>query len=171
MLLRTLKPLFGCLAVFGVFGVGVWGFDRSQITAWIGASDLVVQFEISDISTGRPIANARIMVRDEGSSYDGADEDRKAPFGLETNGDGVATRILRNNTRIGQVSRLRFTDSRFVYTPSWKVQVSADGYKASEWIYLPEEYSGKTESDGPGQDRLVVRLTLEKSLATGARPR
>ena len=162
MLRRCLISVFLCLAIFSVFGGVIWLIDRSSTLVWVGATDLSVEFFIADARTGEPISNARINIINEGGFYDGADEDHKAPFDIQTNMDGIATRLLRNQRCIGSESRLRFSDTYRVYRPVWNLRVFANGYETSERINIWSEYPCKMERVGVGKDKMIVRIELNK---------
>jgi hypothetical protein len=117
---RRLLSVLVCFACFAAFGIAVWVIDRSQTDKWVGCADLSVEFAVTDADSGQPIPNARINIHCEGGFYDEVEADHKAPFDLLTNGEGIATRLLRNSRVIGSVSRLRFTDTyRIYHTPQF----------------------------------------------------
>jgi hypothetical protein len=161
MFRRKVLPVFLCLAIFSALGFVVFLIDRKLKIAWVGFGDLTIEFVITDPNSGKPIADSRISVRATGGFYDEFDEDYKAPFILRADANGVATRLLHNNRRIGWQSPLRFTDAYSFYTPSWNFQVSAEGYETSDLFFL-SEYPQIKERNGDDGDRLIVRIELRK---------
>jgi hypothetical protein len=140
----------------------LWGFDRSQMMHWVGVTNLRIEFVVMNADSGQPIPDARIKVKSHGGFYDGGHEG-EGPFELVTDAAGTVSRQLTNNRCIGSVSALKFTDTHHVYMPHWGVQVFAPGYRPSAWVNLAEEYHGQVERQGPENNRLVVRIPMQKA--------
>jgi hypothetical protein len=155
---------WGCWA--GLLGLGpifllVWWYDRSEVSSWIGHTDLEVQLTVTDASSCRPIPGARIEVESWGTMEEGDDEQRK--FELHTDMHGVALKACGKARCSGESSRLRFTNSFSVYRPWWYFRVYADGYEPSDRVDL--HLSGnlwKAERTGGGRSRLFVDVSLQR---------
>jgi hypothetical protein len=145
-----------------MIGLLALGLDRSQMVDWIGAADLRIEFIVTDADSGRPIPETRINIVSQGGWYDGAETDCDRPFELRTNGDGIATRLVRNARTTGMTSTLRITNTYRIWIPNWKLRAIAEGYTTSEWIELWQSYPDKAER-GQKLNRLEVRIALHKA--------
>jgi hypothetical protein len=41
----------------------LWAYDRTQLIYWVGSTDLTIEFVMTDIATGSPIAGAVVEVQ------------------------------------------------------------------------------------------------------------
>ena len=158
------KHLRTCTIVFVSFalvGLTIVALDRSTTLYWVGSTNLEVEFVVVDSESSQPIPGARIRIHSEGGLHDGGNQIED--FELVTDAMGSARRSCLNNRCHGGESGLRFRDFRSVHLPHWPgIRVAAHGYVVSDTIDLVEDYWGKTCHDGPGKDRLVVRVPLKK---------
>ena len=144
----------------GAILLGILGYDRSLVIDWVGATDLEIEFAVTDLGTSQPIEGARIAVLSEGGFYR---EHEEKEFTLVTDQAGRARRVCHENMCTGVGSRLGFTDTYHVYLPEWLFQVSATGYEPRELVELHvPEYSRRVQRIGPGRAKLVVELSLRK---------
>src|SRR5262245_46450819 len=97
-------------------------YDRAQMYAWVGQTDLEVEFVVTDAGSGNPIPGARVEVKSEGGLY--AERD-KQEFALVADADGKARKVCRDSMCFGKVSGLRFTDTYSVHLPYWRFRVVA----------------------------------------------
>jgi hypothetical protein len=141
----------------------VWGCDRATIVAWVGTTDLMIEFEVVDAQSGDPVPGARVEVQSQGGFYEERD---KREFVLLADADGVARKECHKSMCYGTESGLRFTDTFAVHLPWWRYRVIAAGYHASEWADLDlPEFQRAVQRAGPGQHKLVVRVSLSKKHA------
>ena len=163
MFRRLLLAPLVVLVIFGVLGVAVWLVDRSGGIDEIGGTNLDVEFLVTDADSGQAIPNAEIHIRcDYGCWYDGADGDLNKLLTLKTDAVGAAHRQCRNNRWTSRRSRLHFTNYYAVWIPGWNFQVLADGFDPSRSVDMAEEYRGQEKHEGPGQERLTIRVALKK---------
>jgi hypothetical protein len=141
----------------------VWGFDRVLMVAWVGNTDLEVEFVVADAAAGSPIPGARVEVQSDGGFYEERD---KQEFTLNAGADGIARKECRHSMCFGIHSGLGFTNTFFVHLPWWRFRVVAGGYESSEWADLDvPEYVRQARRVGPGRAKLVVSVALHKSQA------
>jgi hypothetical protein len=161
-----------CVACFAVCAAAAWAIDRISLLDWIGGADLSVKFIVTDADTGQPIPNARIHIRCDGGWYDEVENDLKAPFDIQTDHEGTATRLLHNARTTGMVSGLRFTNTYHIWIPIWNLQAFAEGYETSDWINLwgDDTRPPFCEADrGVEQNRLEIRISLRKAAGVAGR--
>lgn len=157
MIRRWWKWLFA----IALAGLLVWGFDRVMMIYWVGSTDLVVEFAVTQADSDRPIPGARVEVQSEGGFYEERD---KQQFALLADAGGMARKECRSSMCFGTVSGLGFTNTYRVHLPWWRFRVSAAGYRPSEWEALDvPEYGREVERVGSGKARLVVRARLQRS--------
>lgn len=112
-----------CAAVVIVF---------SPAVAWVGRTDVNVQFIVADTDSEQPIANATIYIRAESGGFC---EDREpGEFTLTTDRNGVAYHISRQCVCFG--SKGTFKDTFGIHLPNWWCRASASGYIDSKPVYL-----------------------------------
>jgi hypothetical protein len=150
------------LLVLPIIALLAWGYDRTQMIAWVGGIDLEVEFVVTEADTGRPIPSARVEVQSEGGFYEEGEEPQ--PFDLVADADGVARKECRESMCFGKQSGLLFTNTFSVHLPWWRFQVSAADYQPTEWVELDvPDYSRRVQRSGPSKARLVVPVSLLKS--------
>src|SRR5262245_191952 len=86
------RSLWGRALVLALLPLLVWGCDRASLCAWVGATDLEVEFVVTD-ATGQPVPWARIDVQSDGGFYRECDE--KA-FTLTADSAGTARRVCHH---------------------------------------------------------------------------
>jgi hypothetical protein len=151
-------PLLGA----GLLVLLVWGYDRYKRMNWIGYTDLEIEVEVTDATSGKPIPGAHIEVQSWGTMEDGDDEERK--FDLYANANGVVHQEFGKTKCSGCLSGLRFTDTFHVYRPWWYFQITAAGYEPSDPIDL--HLSGnrwKAKRTGGGRSKLFVDVSLQRA--------
>jgi hypothetical protein len=137
--------------------------DRAGIIYWVGGTNLLVEFIVSDDETGAPIKGAEIRVFSEGGLYHEANKQDEV-FTLTTDANGIARRVCEESLCFGTQSTFRLTDTYHVHLPWWRVKASAPSYAPSNaWIEIdtPENHR-VVEHAGRNSDRLIVPLTLKK---------
>src|SRR5262245_23622374 len=122
-----------CLLPLPLVALLALGFDRLQMIAWVGSTDLEVEFAIPETGTGQPVPSASVEVESDGGFYE---EREPQQFELSADADGVARKECRDSMCFGDQSGLRFTDTFVVHLPWWRFRVSAAGYQPSEWVEL-----------------------------------
>jgi hypothetical protein len=139
------------------------GYDRLQTRHWVGHTDLQVDFLVTDARTGQPVAGAKVAVHPDGGFY----RDRDEPaFVLMTGGDGAARRVCHDSMCAATQSGLRFTDTYAVHLPWWYFRVSAQGFEASDIVFLDApEFARQVRRVGPRAAELVVQVSLRKRTA------
>jgi hypothetical protein len=156
---RTIIVL--CIAASWILSAGVLLIDRSVVTKGVGFTNLDVDFVVKDEITNEPVNLARIEIISDGGFYDGA-RNVTGKMDLEADATGLANRRLRGVMFTDSESRLGITRSYHVRIPYWRVRATATGYHDGPWIDLTEQYTGKTQHEGPQFDRLTVRIPLKK---------
>jgi hypothetical protein len=139
-----------------LFLVAIFLPPRRSI-AWVGSTDLDVEFVISDADTGRPIAGAAVDIEQEEGGFC-SDKDAKQ-FRLVTGPDGTATH------RLGCMSfgiTSTWKDSFSVHLPHWTFVVSADGYRPSEPVELDQPLYERQVERRQGSARLRVPVTIKQ---------
>src|SRR5262249_17538012 len=132
----------------------VWGCDRAGTIHWVGATDLEIEFVVTDGASGQPVAGAQIDVDSRGGFYDKSAEEQ---FQLTADADGKARRVCRNAMCFGTRSGLGFTDTFVVHLPWWRFRASAPGFRTGEWQELDvPEYGRQVQRVKPGRSRLLV---------------
>ena len=153
------KTVRKVLLVAGLLGLGVLIYDAMGKIAWVGSTELMIEFVVTDADTGQPLERAELEVYDEVPA-----RGHDSFFRLTTDSDGRARQERRRMTA-GRQSNLRLLyDSRSVNIPSWRIVCAAPGYKRSEPFWLPEStHRHNVERLGPERDRLVVLIALRNS--------
>src|SRR5262249_48273690 len=147
-----MKRFWLCLAPFVVIAVAILIYDSFRI-AWVGHTDLEIEFRIMSADTGESIEGAAIAVKQDAGGF--CEDTSAREFELHTDQDGKAQRVAKSCMCFGTQSRLKFTDTYAVHLPSWRFRVSADGYRpsATQDLDVPE-YIRKTKRAAPGTARL-----------------
>jgi hypothetical protein len=131
------------VAVCGLF------FPMVQVAWWVGHTDLLIEFIVSDADTGEPIPNAKIQIHSEGGL---CEEREKEDFQLVTGSTGKVQRLCRQCMCFG--TRGWNIDTFEVHLPWWSYRVSAPGYVETV----------RTELDVQENVRRVQRLEEHSSL-------
>jgi hypothetical protein len=120
---------------------------------WVGNTDLMVEFVVTDARSGAPIHGAELT---------GLDCESLERFAVRTDERGVAHVSSRCMTS-GRSSRLTPWRNTFaVDLPLRAVRTHAPGYRATEEKHLGELCDARTvERTAPGRSRLVVQIALE----------
>lgn len=141
----------------------VWGFDRFVRSLWVGSTDLMVEFVVTDATSSGPVPGARVEVQSQGGFYA---EDFEQEFALTADAGGLASKECLRCECYGSDSGLRFTDTFAVYLPYWRYRVVAEGYESTEWANLYAlEHARQVQRTGPRHAKLIVPVTLAKSHA------
>jgi hypothetical protein len=151
------------LIVLAVLPLGVVVYDALGKIAWVGSTELTIEFAVRDANSGQPIEGADLTVYAETERYLNG---RDRTFHLKTDSDGVARYFIPEITCCGTQSNLRlFTDTRVVYTPAWTiVTTTAPGYQQPEPFDLqPSRYKRNFQRLGPRKDKLTIPIALHKS--------
>jgi hypothetical protein len=136
-------------------------YDRVELIAWVGATDLDVEFVITDADSGAPLPGARVEIHSEGGLL--AHEESKGDFVLIVDEDGVAQKARPRCMCHGDRSGLGFTNSFAIHTPWWRFRAVAAGYETPEWAWLDSiDHSRQLQRLGPGRTKLVVPISLTK---------
>jgi hypothetical protein len=158
---RPLRICVYCLGLALLIALPILLYDRGIITLGVGATNLDIRFVVTDAASGLPIPDAQIDVRSsDAGAYEGAEHDKE--FHLTTDVAGVAERRLKNVTFTSAQSRLRFTDEGHVRVPAWSVRVHAAGFQSSASFVLEEEFGKDVKHIGPGENQLVVPVSLRR---------
>ena len=148
--------------VVGMVSLGILGYDRRQGIYWVGATDLEIEFVVTDSATGQPVDAAEIAVVSEGGLYREREEKQ---FRLVTDQEGSVRRTCHHSMCFGKQSGLRFTDTYGIHLPWWSFQVCAPGYESTDWRYLePQEFEHRVQRTGSGRARLVVEVALQRAV-------
>lgn len=148
----------GAIAIF--VAIFVWLYDRSQMIAWVGGTDLEIEFVITDANSNTLIPGAQIEIHSEGGLYD---EKYKQDFVLVADSNGMARKVCHGSMCFGKTSGFGFTDSYAVHLPFWYFKVTAPGYEPSELVELDSpEYARQARETPPRRAKLVVPITLQK---------
>lgn len=141
--------------------LGVLLWDRFNMIAWVGHTDLDVEFVVADAASGEPVGGARIEVHQEVGGFCSDKEERS--FVLVADANGIARSLGRGCMCFGEQSVLRFTDTFRVHAPSWQFRVVANGFEPSEWMSLEaSEIRQRVRRTGVGKSELVVPVALHK---------
>jgi len=128
---------------------------------WVGSTDLIVEFAISEAVAGSPVQGARVEVKSEGGLYA---ENFEQVFELVTDADGAARNECLRRMCCGTTSGLGITNTYSVHLPWWRFRVVAMGYESTDWADLNvHEMQQNVRRLGPGKARLVVPVMLRKS--------
>jgi hypothetical protein len=151
-----------CVAGLTAIAVAVWLYDAAMYTAWVGHTDLQVEFVATDVVTNQPIEGAKIEIQSEGGFFR---ERNVKQFTLVTDGNGSATSICHDSMCFGTRSGFGWMrDSFAVHLPEWRADATAPGYGSSETIEIETlENRRKIERLRPGA-RLVVPISLHRSV-------
>lgn len=99
---------------------------------WVGRTDLLVQFCVTDAETGQPVSNATVGIRAEAGGFYDACAARR--FTIATDTKGIAQHLCTNCMCFG--SRSAFEDTYVVHLPDWWFHAKASGYSEAEPEYL-----------------------------------
>ena len=132
-----------------------------QDVAWVGSTDLTVEFTVTDADTGLPVEGAAIFVHDELNSRANS---MPAKPRFVTDRAGLARETFPDQMTHGHRCYLTFTDTRSVRVPYWRVWVTAPGFSETEPVLITS-YEKSVQRLGPREDRLVVPIALRKSRA------
>ena len=139
----------------------VWAIDRGHMLHWVGSADLEVEIAVVNEKTKLPIPGAEISVYSEGGLYR---ERNEGLFTLVCDNHGIARRTCHEMMTCGTESGLWFTNTWFVHSPAWCIQVRAPGFqtKKFEWI---EKYSRQPQRlrDGKAKLQVVVDMCKDPS--------
>lgn len=132
-----------------------WPFSK---IAWIGSTDLEIEFRVADASTSRPIANAIVEITSRSESQTPLHKDDPGTlFELTTDVGGIA-KTVRHCTSAGSTSI--FHDEFTAIVPEWSFRAKAVGYRSGEWKGFEPKYRAVRTQMG---SRLIVLLTLERN--------
>lgn len=130
-----------------------------QVVRWQGVKDLRVVFLVRDGDTGRPIADARLDV-----DQDGRENEGWPLFQLVTGADGTAARIVPD-CRTSGVSG-GFRNSWYICLPRWLVRASAISYARSDPLYLDTPWAHRMVERGSEEATLRINITLFRASST-----
>jgi hypothetical protein len=140
----------------------VWSYDRVMSGFWVGATDLEIEFVVTEDGSGKPIPRARIEVQSE-RGFPVENGRTREEFVLAADTDGVARKECPNTMCTGEWSGLGFTDTFGVARPHWRLRVSAPGFEPTEWENFPASEGWTTTlRTGPRTSKLVVPISLRK---------
>ena len=156
MFRRSWMALVVSAALIGLIVLLAWAYDRHVMIAWVGGSDLEIEFAVVEDGTGNPISGAVVEVQPD------ADEKEKE-FRLLTDREGTARRDCRSMVT-GTRSALGFTDTFGIDLPWWRYRAVADGFETNPWSNVrspgrPRQVQ-RLES---GKYKLVIQISLQPS--------
>lgn len=141
--------------------VGVFGFLFPTV-AWVGRTDLEIEFLITDSISGKAVSNARV---DLGSPRELPEESQPDQPSLITDDDGRARTICRNCVCSGRRNRLLQLDTFVIDLPAWQFQVIADGFEHSKRIELDvAHYVQRVVRSQKVGAKLVVPVSLHRAV-------
>lgn len=133
--------------------------DRRDGLRWVGSTDLEVQFLVTNAQTEEPIPDAVIDIDSEGGFYEGGRESKR--FQLITRPDGLVIFECPDNRCVGSESGCGWRSSRYVYPPSWRFKVTANGYAEKDWELIHDYHREGMKQLAPRRDLFLVHLRLE----------
>jgi hypothetical protein len=154
---RLLETLL-LIAILGVAGLIL--LAACWKTAWVGRTDLLIVFAVSDAGGGEPVEGATVDIRQEAGGFCG-DRTEKM-FALTAGADGGAEHLCQN-CMCGGIKSL-FTESFGIHTPQWWFRVSAPGYTSTEWVFLEDVPEARQVQRLEGFARMVVKVSLRKAV-------
>jgi hypothetical protein len=143
-----------------VLAVGI--FLPAEGIMWVGDTDLMIEFTVTDASTGLPVNDVVLLIHPDGGP---GQPDEEKDFTLRTGQDGIARRMCHAMCFGTHMRWCRITtkDTFLVHVPWWEVQASAPGYEPREKLYLgAEEFHHKVERLPGDKARLVVPVELHR---------
>jgi len=158
---RKLGIVLLCLFVLGILCLLLLPpFHRIH---WVGSKDLEITFVVTDAEDGLPLADAKVKILDEETSF--CSNRGKAPFDLVTGPDGTATHLCEHAMCFGTEgwSLTGRIDTFAIHLPGWMVGVEAPGYAPTEPFYLDTGYYQRQVQRGTALARLKVPIILQKA--------
>jgi hypothetical protein len=144
------------------------GIDRIQMIAWVGSTDLEIEFAVANARTSAPVPGARIEIQSEGGFYEERD---KQEFVLVTDVSGIAQKLCRRSMCFGRQSLLGFTDTFAVHLPFWRYRVGAEGFNPTAWTDLDViELRRQVQRVGSGKAKLVISVLVDHNAAVRSLP-
>jgi hypothetical protein len=168
---RSLTGLRWLIAGLIVLVLLVLCLPAFQTIHWVGATDLTVEFALTDADTGEAVPGAALRVHTEGGFYRGGwggDGDDLKDFELVTGPDGAARCLCPDSMCFGTKSL--FTDTFGVHLPWWWIRASAPGYQPSALteVDVPEHWRAVRRT-GPGTAKVVIPVRLKRTPGWAAR--
>ena len=122
-----------------------------QVACWVGATDLEIEWVVTDAATGEAVRGATILVAPSNC--------REIQFSLVTDENGRAKRSVN----CGCSGRSGWNiDTCFVHLPNWYFLVSAKGYIRSECEMLDDPENFRRVQGGSPTATLLVPITLDR---------
>ena len=128
-----------------------------QTIAWVGSTDLEIEFIVLEVMTSDPVPGATIDIHSEGGLYE---EREPRDFALVTGPDGRMTYLCRNCMTCGRSGPKINTFA--VSLPMWLYQVSAAGYETTGKIGLESTENHRNVQRGHPTSKLVLYISLQK---------
>lgn len=125
---------------------------------WVGHTDLVVSFIVTDAETGLPIPNATVGVRAEGGGF--CDDREPGSFTMTTDANGIAKQTCKNCMCFG--SRSAFENTFVVHLPYWWFHATATGYSDSKSEYLDLPIHIQRVQRGKPNATLSIPISLKR---------
>lgn len=130
--------------------------------AWVGMTELEIEFIVTDAATGAPVKGAIVHVKQEEGGFC---EREKGEFELATDANGSAKRSVKQCMCYGKSGWN--IDTFAVHFPSWSYQVSANGYATSEWAWL---HGGAEDVGQVRRGSPAATVAVQKRLMAAADP-
>jgi hypothetical protein len=162
---RIPRPPLAVWLILGaiLIALGLLLIPAMQTVAWVGHTNLEVEFVVTDADTGQPIKGATIHVQAEEGGF--CEEREKQQFSLVTNEEGTAKRLCKHCMCFGTSGWN--IDTFAVHLPWWFYRVTAESYAPTELTELdvPENVH-QVQRTKPAA-KLVVPISLVKKAAKG----
>lgn len=139
---------------------------NAQVAIWVGHTNLMVEFTVSDAETGEPIPAARVEVQQAEGGF--RDDHDKREFVLVADSAGVIGRECPGTTCTGRSNNLGSVDTFDAYLPQWRFRALAEGFETGEWIELnalQRQGKARAQRTGRGKSRVVLPVSLRKRRA------
>ncbi|WP_148227188.1 carboxypeptidase regulatory-like domain-containing protein [Planctopirus limnophila] len=127
-------------------------------TKWVGHADLRVRFAVVDAATGEPIPGAMVHIRAERGGLCADCEARE--FTLTTDRNGHAEELVTQCLTFG--SRSHWENTWFIHLPSWRFQITADGFESLPATTLSESEYMQLAERGYPTAQLTVPVKLRR---------
>ena len=162
--MQTLKAyratfIFIAIALF-VVAIGTT-VRRGNSVKWVGRTDLVVHFSVTDAETGLPVSNATVGIRSESGGF--CDDREPRSFTIATDANGNAKHTCTNCMCFG--SRSAFENTFVVHLPWWWFRATATGYSDFEPEYLDLPANIQRVQRGKTFATISVPIQLRKLIA------
>ena len=127
-----------------------------QYIAWVGGTDLEIEFVVTDATTNAGILGAKIAVLEGPSTFCRP----SGPFDIFTDADGKARRLCKDCMCFG--TQGPGVNTFVVHLPSWVIRFSASGYVTSDFFYLDDVEHARRAKRGKEHATLSVPIQLTR---------